>query len=430
MACDTRRAMVEHPTVTITGHASRDAGADERELSRLVVAMQGRSPLVPALRVSLADVDDVQIGRGLKRAWRRVGRRLELELDDDEISRSHVSLRRTIEGWELSDLGSKNGTKVNAVRTARVALVDGDTIEIGPVAIMFRDDAQGCTECGDLDLAATPVPDVLRTASLDVDARIASLVKIAPARLPLLVRGEVGTGKETLARAIHEQSGRAGEFVAVHGDATEQALDELLRRAAGGTLFFDELGELRDAAQAALLRFLETDGNVRIIAATVHDLESAPANVRPDLYVRLIGYVATLPPLRTRREDIGTVIAAILRRIANQPSRVTFQQAAVRALLAYPYPHNIRELEAALREALAASDGEIVVDHLPEPMRAYRAARQDLHPDDQALRERLTALLREHRGNVTAVGRSLGKAPVQIRRWCRRFAIELATFRG
>jgi hypothetical protein len=429
MACDTRRAMVEHPTVTITGHASRDAGADDRELSRLVVAMQGRSPLVPALRVSLADVDDVQIGRGLKRAWRRVGRRLELELDDDEVSRSHVSLRRTIEGWELSDLGSKNGTKVNAVRTARVALADGDTIEIGPVAIIFRDDAQGCTECGDLDLAATSVPDALRTASLDVDARIASLIKIAPAPLPLLIRGEAGTGKATIARTIHEQSGRPGAFVALTA-STEQELDELLRRAAGGTLFVDEVAALTEAVQAALLRFLESDGDVRIIAATCHDLEPAPANVRPDLYARLIGYVATLPPLRTRREDIGTVVAAILRRIANEPSRVTFQQAAVRALLAYPYPHNIRELEAALREALVASDGVIVVDHLPEPMRAYRAARQDLHPDDQALRERLTMLLREHRGNVTAVGRRLGKAPVQIRRWCRRFAIELATFRG
>jgi hypothetical protein len=67
---------------------------------------------------------------------------------------------------------------------------------------------------------------------------------------------------------------------------------------------------------------------------------------------------------------------------------------------------------------------------LPETMRAHRPVGPELHPEDQALRDRLTELLRDHRGNVTAVGRSLGKAPIQIRRWCRRYAIEISSFRG
>ncbi len=79
---------------------------------------------------------------------------------------------------------------------------------------------------------------------------------------------------------------------------------------------------------------------------------------------------------------------------------------------------------------MALADGrEIRLEHLPEAIRNYRPTGPSLRPEDRALRERLAELLSEQRGNVTAVGRSLGKAPMQIRRWCRRYGIEIASFR-
>jgi transcriptional regulator of acetoin/glycerol metabolism len=172
--------------------------------------------------------------------------------------------------------------------------------------------------------------------------------------------------------------------------------------------------------------------DVRVVAATHQDLEAriADGRFRQDLYARLAGYIVSLPPLRARREDIGTLIGIILGRIATEPTGITVQRQAARALLMYPYPLNIRELEQALRTAVALADGrEIRFEHLPETIRTYRPTDHNLRPEDQALHDRLVELLHEHRGNVTAVGRGLGKAPIQIRRWCRRYGIEIASFR-
>ncbi len=459
--------MLEHPTVTITGvsHQKDDADGD-RELPRLIVAFHGRKPMSPAVRLSLSDVDEVQIGRGMARTWRRANRRLQVVLDDHEISRHHACLRRDGDGWEVSDVGSKNGTRVNGTRIVRTTLVDSDVIEIGPVLLIFRDDGHGCSECSDVDMAATaPLPVALRTVSLDVEARVAPLLKIAPKPVTVLVRGETGTGKELTARAIHELSGRRGAFVPVNCGALPRTLIEselfgskrgafsgarddregLVRRADGGTLFLDEIAELPEESQVALLRVLQEGEvrpvggadsirvDVRVVAATHQDLEEriAAGRFRQDLYARLIGFVVTLPPLRARREDIGTLVATILPRVADDATRVTIHQAAARALVAYQYPLNVRELEQALRAAVALADGgEVRLEHLPLAIRTYRAGGSELRPEDQALRDRLTELLREYRGNVTAVGRSLGKAPIQIRRWCRRFAIEISSFRG
>jgi sigma54-dependent transcription regulator len=454
-------------TTTITRASEHASGIDsERELPRLIVAFQGNKPFVPALRLCLGDVDEVQIGRGPIRRWRRAGRRFELALDDNEISRNHVCLRRGRDGWELSDLGSKNGTKINGARTTRATLVDCDLIEVGTVQLIFRDEGSECGACGDLDMTASaPLPPALRTVSLDVEARVAPLLKIAPSTVPVLIRGETGTGKELTAKAIHELSGRRGPFVAVNCGAIPRTLIEselfgskrgafsgarddregLVRRADGGTLFLDEIAELPEESQVALLRVLQEGEvrpvgsadairvDVRVVAATHQDLEAriAAGKFRQDLYARLIGYVVTLPPLRARREDIGTLIGTLLGRVAADPSRVTIDHGAARALVAYPYPLNIRELEQALRAAVALADGtEVRLEHLPEAIRNYRAAGPELRPEDQALRDRICELLGEHRGNVTAVGRSLGKAPIQIRRWCRRFAIEISSFRS
>jgi DNA-binding NtrC family response regulator len=458
--------MHDAPTDTITREAEPSSELDrDRELPRLLVAFECRRPLVPALRLSMAGLDELQVGRGADRTWRRAGRRLELQLSDHEISRRHVQLQRRDDGWELADLDSKNGTIVNGVPVKRASLADGDLIEVGGAMLMFRDEGHGHREVSDLDMTATAtLPMAFRTVSLEMEGRVGELMKIAPAPVPVLIRGETGTGKELAARAIHELSRRRGAFVPVNCGALPRTLVEselfgsrrgafsgaredregLVRRADSGTLFLDEIAELPEESQVALLRVLQegevrpigaTDAiriDVRVIAATHQDLEArlAEGRFRQDLYARLAGYVVELPTLRTRREDIGALIAATLGRLADEHPAATVQRQAARALLAYPYPLNIRELEQALRAAIALADGgELRLEHLPEAIRAYRPAGGELRLEDQALRDRVIELLRAHRGNVSAVGRVLGKAPIQIRRWCRRYGIEISAFR-
>jgi DNA-binding NtrC family response regulator len=459
--------MSDDPIHTVSRTPESDDDSEgERELPRLLLVFEGRNPFSPAVRLMLTELDEVVIGRGAPRSWTRSGRVFELRIGDFEISRQHVRLTRTVDGWELIDLGSKNGTVINGAPAKRSVLVDGDVIELGAVMLMYRDEGRGYRDVADLDMASSAtLPAALRTLSLEAEHRFGELVKIAPSTVPVLIRGETGTGKELTACAIHDQSKRRGAFVAVNCGALPRTLIEselfgskrgafsgarddrqgLVRRADGGTLFLDEIAELPEESQVALLRVLQEGEvrplgaadsirvDVRVVAATHQDLEAriADGRFRQDLYARLVGYVVTLLPLRARREDIGMLIGTILDRIAAERSGLTVQPRAARALLTYGYPLNIRELEQALRVAVALADGrEIRLEHLPETIRTCRPSGPELRPEDQALRDRLAELLRDHRGNVTAVGRSFGKAPIQIRRWCRRLGIEIGSFRG
>jgi len=126
------------------------------------------------------------------------------------------------------------------------------------------------------------------------------------------------------------------------------------------------------------------------------------------------------------------LISTILPRIATHPHRITLHRSAARLLLRYGWPLNIRELEQALRAAVAlAEDGEIRVEHLSKAIQTYDPPSISImRPEGRALRERVIELLREHGGNVSAVARAMGKAPIQIRRWCRRLHVELAQFRA
>lgn len=142
-----------------------------------------------------------------------------------------------------------------------------------------------------------------------------------------------------------------------------------------------------------------------------------------------MGHTVELPPLRERREDIGTIIAAVLSSDEHQSRPITVHKLFARALFHYSFPLNIRELEQALRRAVALADGqELKREHLPEAIRSYRPGA--MLPEDQARRERLSELLRSHRGNVAAVARVLGKAPTQVRRWCARFSLQISSYRN
>jgi DNA-binding NtrC family response regulator len=434
----------------------------------LVLILECRRPSMPGFRLMLDDLDEVIVGRRTAPGIERGAGRARVFVGDGETSREHLALRRSSTGWDAVDLSSRNGTLVNGERIAVAALVDGDLIEAGGAMFLFVD--RPCEgEPHDHDLAGSArLPVAFRTLSAPLERRIDQVIKIAVSPVPVLVRGETGTGKELLARAIHEASGRRGPFVPVNCGALPRNLIEselfghrrgafsgasedregLVRRAHQGTLFLDEIAELPPDSQVALLRVLQEGEvrpvgasedvrvDVRVIAATHQDLQLRihDGRFRQDLYGRIAGFEVQLPGLRDRREDLGLLIGTILARLGSRDANheVALHRVAARALLRYSWPLNIRELEQMLRSAVALCDGGAIgLEHLPETIRSYQPAMlPELDRSDRALRERVIELLRETEGNVAAVGRAMDRAPNQIRRWCRRLGIDLRMFRS
>ena len=232
---------------------------------------------------------------------------------------------------------------------------------------------------------------------------------------PILIQGETGTGKELVARAIHDASARAGHaFVVVDCAALPEALFEselfghergaftgafatrrgLLETSAGGTCLLDEIGELTATLQAKLLRTLQertirrVGGNdpipvdVRVVAATNRDLRklAAEGGFRDDLYYRLNVVTITVPPLRERSQDIPLLAQHFLETFAHRAERPVKRLApeTLALLAAYQWPGNVRELENVIERAVALSSAETLLpDDFPlhlreEPTRAPR----------------------------------------------------------
>ncbi|MBK9035572.1 MAG: sigma 54-interacting transcriptional regulator [Myxococcales bacterium] len=452
-------------------------GEDERvtaERAQLVVLLAADQPLAPSSRHLLDDVDQVLLGRGKRReVERRTSggrRRLELRLADPAASEQHARVTRVHGRWVVEDHGAKNGTLVNGRVITRARLDDGDVLEIGGTMVVFRDGAVPVAGADDLrvDELAVTLPG-LATFSGDLATQLAAAATAATAGVAVLVRGDTGTGKELVARAIHATSTRRGPFVAVNCGALPANLVEAelfghrrgafsgavedrpghVRAADKGTLLLDEIGDLPGPAQAALLRVLQEREvvpvgdslpikvNVRIIAATHVDLAQrvVDGGFRRDLLARLAGLELMLPTLAERREDLGLLIGAILTRAGATGAQLTV--AAARALVHHDWPDNVRELEMALTTSLAlAAGGTIDLSHLPRAVRAATPACTDavrtdapLSEADVALRAQLAALLAEHGGNISAVARTAGKARWQIHRWLRRLGLDSEDFR-
>jgi Nif-specific regulatory protein len=199
--------------------------------------------------------------------------------------------------------------------------------------------------------------------------------KVAVSESTVLIRGEGGTGKELLARAIHGNSARAGKpFVAIHCNSLGQGEALMvLDQAAGGSVFFDELGDMPALLQERLLQVIveKQFGGVRVMAATNRDLETAVRNgvLRRDLYYRLNLISVVMPPLRERQEDIFPLANHLVRKHAARAARpVTGVSEAARGyLMTYDWPGNLRELENAMERAVAVGSTDLVqIEDLPE----------------------------------------------------------------
>ena len=408
------------------------------------------------------DIDEVVFVRGKQAASERSDGRLLLRLPDRVVSSLHARLCRYVGGWTLEDAGSTNGTFVNESPAKRTRLSDGDRLEIGHTFFVFRDELP--TDApplrGDLPGLATWSPELA--------ARFDELGRVAASDVAVVILGESGTGKELMARAVHSLSARKGPFVPVNCGALPATLvqselfgyrrgafsgaDEdrpgLIRAADRGTLFLDEIGDLPLGSQAALLRVLQerevtplgstkaVPVDARVVAATHRDLDAlvAAGQFRADLLARLNGWTLALPPLRARPEDFGLLLSRIVDG-AGAPKRMTLTWEAARALVRHRWPLNVRELERAITTALVLSGGAIDLAHLPAALTAPAAPSmpqpqaEALSPEDQARKAELVRLLESERGNVAAVARAMAKAPVQVRRWARRYNLDPDSYR-
>ena len=299
--------------------------------------------------------------------------------------------------------------------------------------------------------AAESMFSILRTVS-----------KIAPTDVSVLITGETGTGKEVIARRIHEHSTRASmRFSALNCALLPRELIEsqlfghrrgafsgavesfqgVIRNANGGTLFLDEIGEIPMDIQAKLLRFLEegeihpigeaqpSKVNVRLIFATNGDLEEAVRQnrFRADLFYRLNVVPIKLPPLRDRREEIPLLVRLFSQRFGREFSKepIRFSDAAMELLVFNSWPGNVRQLANEVRRLAALLDSGAYVnpddlsrelhrpelERLPTPLRANVSV-----PSNQSLQQAVTYLeremieraLKEAHGHVTSAAANLG----------------------
>jgi len=292
---------------------------------------------------------------------------------------------------------------------------------------------------------------------------------VAGADCSVLVQGETGTGKEVIARAIHDSSPRQkGPFVALNCAAIPAALLEselfghekgaftgAVERRAGcfelaqnGTVLLDEIGDMPIATQAKLLRVLE-DGrvrrlggkaeiqlDVRVIAATNAPLDNAirEGKFREDLFYRLNVVRVGLPPLRERRDDIPLLVEHFLKKFADEnkrpPRRIA--RAALHKLIGYRWPGNVRELENEVVRAASLGGETISVDDLSPPVAAGEPEAAVDSPDDLGIKPRVErlerTLLREalHRadGNQTQAAKLLGLSRFGLQKKLRRYGLD------
>ena len=297
-----------------------------------------------------------------------------------------------------------------------------------------------------------------------------TIKQVAPSRATVLIQGETGTGKELAAQAIHTLSPRAGKkFIAVHCKAfSAQLLESELfghergaftgaferrigrfEQANGGTLFLDEIGEIDENTQVKLLRaigertFERVGGNqtqqadVRLVAATNRDLAKlvAEGKFRDDLYFRLNVVQITMPPLRSRKEDLPLMVQAFLKDSAKENSKPfrDMSPEAMACIINYDWPGNVRELRAAIEHAVVmSSTPKIGVRDLPASVREQTGlsllntpatGALNLHQTETAL---ILRALEESAGNRTEAAKRLGIS----RRTLHRRLKDLKTIRS
>lgn len=316
------------------------------------------------------------------------------------------------------------------------------------------------------DADAWRAPIITRSAKIDDLLRRARLV--ADSMAAVLVLGESGTGKELLARAIHAASNRASKpFLAINCAAIPENLLEselfgyakgaftgaaaaqqgLFQAANGGTLFLDEIGDMPLSLQAKLLRVLQegavrpvgstqtTPIDVRIVSATHRNLDQmrADRSFREDLFYRLNVVALKLPALAERREDIPLLVNHFLKKIATRYRKAVPSVApdAMAAMVAAPWPGNVRQLENLLEQAVALSTTNVIplslirsgLDDAQAPLVSFETARKSFE------RDYLVRILKLTAGNAAQAAQLAGRNRTEFYKLLQRHNLEPSMFK-
>jgi DNA-binding NtrC family response regulator len=369
----------------------------------------------------------------------------DIVIDDGFVSSFHAQIYLRGEAMFVRDLDSTNGTFINDIRVIEAEIPRGAPLRVGKTTLKMIE--QTSPERLDGPGDGPWRCDELVTADKAFAGMFALIEKVAAHDATVAVFGETGSGKELVARAVHNLSGRVDKpFVPLNCAAIPANLIESLlfghergaftgadrqhqgvfEEAHGGTLFLDEVGELPLDLQAKLLRVLETrlvrrvggrqdiPVDVRIVCATHRDLVEHVSNgrFREDLLHRLYVIPVHIPPLRERPDDIAHLAAHFVDLLA--PDTAALTDAARHKLLEHPYPGNVRELRNVIQRALILRDGPEVdaaaIQFLPvraedaqQMGRIYRKGMSLEDVERQAFAEALAAY-----GTAAEAARALG----------------------
>ncbi len=300
-------------------------------------------------------------------------------------------------------------------------------------------------------------------SSAPLSALLKLVDRVAASEVPLLVEGESGSGKELIARAVHDNGPRAREtFVAENCAAIPESLLEsalfghvrgaftgasrpragLFEVASGGTLFLDEIAEMSLSMQSKLLRVLQEGEirplgserprkvNVRVIGATHRNLAERveKGQFREDLFYRLNVISLRVPPLRERPGDIPLLVRHFLA-LHGAGKKLSLGKDALVALMRFEWPGNVRQLENEVRRLVVLAEDEVTVEHLSPEVRG--AAGGELTPDTLHVRTRLDALEKElvetalerTQGNQTQAAELLGLSRFGLSKMMKRLDV-------
>jgi transcriptional regulator with GAF, ATPase, and Fis domain len=428
-------------------------------------------------RLTVVSGPDAGLARDFEAAVIRVGARAgaDLQLQDAKVSRTHFEIRLDAQGYRLRDLESTNGTFVSGLRVTDVYVPPGASIYVGDTRLRF----DPLDETVEVALSRADRFGGLVGRSVVMRELFARLAAIAPTEATVLITGETGSGKELVAEALHEQSGRrGGPFVVLDCGAIPANLMEseafghergaftgatathvgAFERADGGTLFLDEIGELPLEMQPKLLRALERKEirrvggaaskrvNIRVVAATNRDLavEVNRGRFREDLFYRLAVAHVAVPPLRERREDIPLLVEHIVAGLPSGRERAPRAE-TLELMKKHDWPGNVRELRNVVERAVlfarspgestmgaidlpaprgvvaapAAPSGALVVPI--DPKVPFKVAKQDMI--DEFDRRYVRALLDAHGGNISAAARAAGIDRMSIHKMLGRLGM-------
>jgi two-component system response regulator GlrR len=373
-----------------------------------------------------------------------------LRLTEGTVSRRHALLERKPEGVWVRDVGSKNGIFVAGAKAEGFLVRREALFSVGSVLLRVagtpRESRSARSAFGGA-LGRSPA----------MQALFGALERVAPTLSSVLLWGETGTGKEVLARAIHDRSPRRHRpyqildcgalassvaeselFGHVRGAFTgaHQTREGAFALADGGTLFLDEVGELPLEVQPKLLRVLESrtvrrvgDGeaspvDVRVVAATHRDLEAdvRAGRFRQDLYFRLAVVVARVPPLRERREDIPLLTRAILAALGR--ADIELSSPLVAELERHDWPGNVRELRNFVERAVTLGSVQKPPEPEPQPEPAaltWKEAKERLL--EQFTQEYFGGLYEKSGRNVAELARMAGIARTYAYEVLRKYGL-------